>query len=347
MKIGILTFHYAYNYGAVLQAEALYSFLRQQGHDVGFVNYFNKEVKGFYGVIDKRGIKRNSPIVIIKKIIRFRRFQKYIDGFRYFKPEKICNKGYLDAIIVGSDQVWNIDLTKGFDDYYWMNISYGGIKIAYAASMNSDSINLSYMNEIERLLKNFDFISVRESSLQKELLNLSLKGVELVVDPTLLISPEYWLDKVGGISDGKYVLAYPLRDGRKVMEESKKLADAYGLKLFVLRGMPTASLKKQNREFADPMDFLKLFANASYVVTSSFHGTAFSIVFKKKFFTLRCSDGNNVRTESLLRILSLENRLISEIDVHSRDEIDYHKVSEQLRNLRDDSQNLLINALQK
>lgn len=346
MKIGILTFHYAYNYGAVLQAEALLNFLSLKGYDVAFVDYKNKSIMDFYGIIDRRGIGRNKPFMVLKRILRYRKFKRYISKFPLINKESIVKKGEIDALVVGSDQVWNYNLTAGFDSFYWLDLPYSGIKIAYAASMNSSDVSKLELKKIKTLLSNFDYISVREQSLKELLTPLSPVKVDLVLDPTLMIDPEYWTSKVMCSGCKGYVLAYPLRDTNNVINIAKRIAKAKNKKLIVLRGMPTNSCHYFKEELADPSDFLFYFANADYVVTSSFHGTVFSLVFQKQFYTLKCTDNNNVRTESLLMSVGLLSRLVTiENSLKSLDIIDYNKIRERLTELRQNSQGVLINYL--
>lgn len=348
MKIGILTFHYAYNYGAVLQAEALQKFLSQQGYDVAFVDYRNKSITGFYGIIDRRGIGRNKPFMVLKRILRFRKFKNYISNFPLINKDSIFKKEEIDVLVVGSDQVWNYNLTAGFDSFYWLDIPFTGLKVAYAASMNSCDVTKLELIKIQKLLSNFDYISVREQSLKELLTPLSPVKVDLVLDPTLMIDPDYWLSKVRRSDCKGYVLAYPLRDANNVISFAKRIAKAKNKKLIVLRGMPTNSCHSFKEELADPSDFLTYFANADYVVTSSFHGTAFSLVFQKQFYTLKCTDNNNVRTESLLLSVGLSSRFVTmENSLESLDNIDYINIQERLSELRKASQGVLINYLSK
>ena len=348
MKIGILTFHYAYNYGAVLQAEALLNFLSQLGYDVAFVDYKNKSITDFYGIIDRRGLGRNKPFMVLKRILRYRKFKKYISNFPLINKDSIVKKGEIDVLVVGSDQVWNYNLTSGFDSYYWLDVPFTGKKVAYAASMNSSDISKLELIKIKQLLSNFDYISVREQSLKELLTPLSPVKVDLVLDPTLMIDPEYWTSRVRNSGCKGYVLAYPLRDTKNVINLAKRIAKAKGKKLIVLRGMPTNSCHYFKEELADPFDFLTYFVNADYVVTSSFHGTAFSLIFQKQFYTLKCTDNNNVRTESLLMSVGLSSRFVTMDDpIKSLESIDYKIIRELLSELRQISQGVLINYLSK
>lgn len=220
------------------------------------------------------------------------------------------NLNRYDLIIVGSDQVWNIDITGGFDAYYWGDMPSKKI-VTYAASFNKDYIPNSYISEIKKKLANFNAISVREDSLKDIFQPLTDKEIKVVLDPTLLAPVSIWNQfKHKMVLNRKYILVYALRDEDKLMSSLRLLQKETHLDYILLRGAETWKYSKHIKQFADPGDFVSLFQNAEYIITTSFHGTVFSILFHKLFYTLRCNDGNNSRVESLLKSIGLNNRLI-------------------------------------
>lgn len=199
MRIGILTFHRAHNYGAVLQCYALQQYLVNQGHSVSVIDYEPQEFRDFYNWCKPDFLKVRNPIELIRRLtILNRRRQRYA-SFRKFISLKLnlCPIGEIfsnpfDLVIVGSDQVWNC--INGIDPFYW-----GAIKFpiqttvaSYAASM-PDKIDKELSPRLKTLLDNFKYISVRETLLQTNLINLTGRNdIYQVVDPTLLLDTAEW-----------------------------------------------------------------------------------------------------------------------------------------------------------
>ena len=319
MKIGILTCYYAYNYGGILQAYALQEYLKSKGHVVEFVNYNNKTVKDYYRYVNLKKIPTNRLLSCLKyvitslsrlpfRVVRYKRMQNFIDNNIVVASSE--NIDCYDLIIVGSDQVWNIDITGGLDAYYWGDIPAKSI-VSYAASFNKDHIPSFLVSEIKKKLANFKAISVREDTLKDIFQPLTDKKINIVLDPTLLAPVSIWNQfshKV--VLNRKYILVYALRDEDKLMSSLRLLQQETHLDYVLIRGAETWKYSKHIKQFADPSDFVSLFQNAEYVITTSFHGTVFSILFHKIFYTLKCCDGNNSRVESLLKSVGLKDRLV-------------------------------------
>lgn len=358
MKIGILTFHYAYNYGALMQAWALKEFLISKGHDVSFVNHKNKKIVESYCIYDAKYLKSDSksaffikillyPLKVILRLVKYKKFKLFIaKEFQINKKTDDIND--YEALIVGSDQVWNWKLTGGFDNFYWGKIKSDNNQryIAYAVSLNSDK--LENENEISKLLGNFHSISVREQNLVTLLSPLTEKTISFVSDPTLLIDKETWrkLIKPQNSPKKKYILAYPIRDAKNVIHIAKKISEKENKKYHIIRGEAYLKFWSEDKSLESPYGFISLIANADTVVTSSFHGTILSIIFNKRFYTIRCKDKNNVRVESLLDTLGLNNRLINDYnEITHIDEIDYEKVNQKIKDLKTCSVKYLLTAI--
>ena len=357
MKIGILTFHYAYNYGALMQAWAMKEFLKTKGFDVEFVNHKNKAIEKYYSIYDWKYIKSKSvirllikislyPFILIARFLRYRKFEAFIKQ-EFPINLKRDNIDCYDILIVGSDQVWNYELTDGFDAYYWGNINPNNkIYIAYAVSMNMN--NFKQKDEVGRFLNNFSAISVREKSLQNQLSILTNKKIELVSDPTLLITFSMWnkIIRRKSIKDKEYVLAYPLRDSKEVIVIAQQLASRNKVHLSIISGGVNSNVLQKQKIFASPYEFITLIANSNKVVTSSFHGTILSIIFNKDFYSIRAKDKNNVRIESLLEILGLSDRLINSYEeALSLPTINYAEVNKKLEKLRNHSTQYLLSSI--
>lgn len=332
MKIGILTFHFACNYGAVLQCYALQKFLSDSGHEVEIIDYRPASVAGGYRWFDPRrfwGItpakfwrKTSSEIKVIGD--RKRRYEAF-DAFvrtrlNLSQPVKdrdgmLSAASNYDILIAGSDQIWNRKLTDGTDPLYWGDFFRNGdtAMISYAASME-DGFDKATEEEARKFLPRFNALSVREPSLAQRLMALlPLTEVAVTADPTLLLSPEQWDDvSAPTMTDEPYLLFYQVRKSSKAYEIAKAVAESKGLKLVCL----SAKVELENSKevaAASPEEFLSLFRHASYVVTTSFHGTVFSVVFHKDFLCPAVDDGKNSRQDSLLAALGLGNRVVNDL----------------------------------
>lgn len=345
MKVGILTFHFACNYGAVLQCYALQSFLEASGHEVRVIDYRPKAVADGYRWFDIRRFWGKTPAKFFRKtsselrIIgnrrrRYMAFDEFVYGNLYLSipvqtPEdmvKLSNE--FDIIVVGSDQVWNRRLTCGTDPIYWGDferLSHTSI-VSYAASME-DGFDKDTESSVKRLLARFDALSVREDSLRKELLRcIPDARVKTVVDPVLLLDEFQW-EKIAPVSriEVPYLLYYQVRRSERAYEMAKHVAQDKGLKLICI----SAKVELENSPeaiTASPSEFVSLFKNASFVLTTSFHGTVFSVIFRKEFVCVAVDDGRNTRQDNLLNALELKERNVRDLSGIPSEEIDWNKV---------------------
>lgn len=326
MKIGILTFHAAHNYGAVLQCYALQSYLCSKGHDVSIIDYrqtyllqcydwFNYKTmaKSFFQFDLFRKIKQ-----IRTKKLRYDAFKKFIHKHERLAPVTTIQETPYDCIIIGSDQVWNTKLTNGYDNYYWGNFEKPKKTkvISYAASLESLWPE-SDDKMVAGLLNAFEKISTREEIVANKIRRLlPNKRVETVVDPTLLLDKETWAK----ISEeptvhGRYVLYYQVRQSQLGKELAEKVANQKGIKVVVLSA--NASLYNTPECYAaSPALFLGLIKNADFIVSSSFHGTVFSIIFEKPFISVS-NMTKDTRVSQLLNDLNLSNRLLDDSNIDS------------------------------
>lgn len=325
MRIGILTFHAAHNYGAVLQCYSLQEYLKSLGHEVSVINYQNKKMLSVYKRFRIGRILKKNPIKMIKNIYteillyqkrekRYYAFHKFINEELNLVPIETIERLPFDVIFIGSDQVWNYKLTYGFDSYYWGDFIRPPhtMLASYAASMQ-DEWPESIDEVIKSKLKNFDFVSVREASLAQKLQTLSPnKRVYHVVDPTLLISASAW-NRIATQIDINipYVLFYQVDVNPLAREIAKKIAKRENLKLLVI----SANIQNENNRIAvsaSPVDFVGLVKCARVIVSASFHATVFSILLKKDFYSIK-AHGKNARISSLLSNFGLESRAIESV----------------------------------
>lgn len=343
MKIGILTFHHAHNYGAVLQAYALQEVLRKKGHNVEFINYRNPYLLSIYNWFSwKRFITKNVIKAIKELNLVLKRKRRY-DNFQYFIQSKlsITDQSYdltsYDIIIIGSDQVWNPKLTHGFDSMYWGNWNhYDTIVASYAASME-DHISPNDKIEISMLLKNFDFISVREENLKNQLKLLTNKNIDVVVDPTLLLNREHWLEMGNNpIIKEDYILLYQVRNNEKAENIAQQISKHLNVKIVHLSARIDLSNDKKTIS-SGPLEFLSLFHHARFVVCTSFHGTIFSLIYHKPFCSVLLDDGKDSRVTNLLFQVGLSDRGVSKYEKYLITPVDWINIDERIKELRQHS----------
>lgn len=337
MRIGILSFHAAHNYGAVLQCYALIAYLKNKGHNVSVIDYRLPKLLDVYKWYDSKRWLRKNPILSCKqlwhelKYIHVRRkrylsFETFINNNLPLESVSSIFNDPFDLIIIGSDQVWNFKLTRGFDNYYWGAFEHPSeTKLAtYAASM-MDSWPIQYDKMIEKLTKNFWKISIRELSIAKKIESITNKNISQVDDPTLLIDATRWskIEQPLPIDSKPYLFVYQVNATNLAIKIAKHIAKQKKLSIIYL----SARLDDVNTSqiaASGPEQFIGLIKNAAFVLCSSFHGTVFSLIFKKQFYSLK-GLGKNARVETLLKKYSLLDRFIDAIP-KCIDEIDYTNI---------------------
>lgn len=367
-KIGIVTFHKAHNYGAMLQAYALEKKLISKGkNDVEIINYYSDEIYSNYRVI--RPLCKNplkslkhfiDDIVLYKKRrLRFNVFEKFLqDNFemsKEYKEEKqIKNEKFLyDVLITGSDQVWNPKIVGELSDVYTLNFSKDNVKkISYAASVGSVDYIDEYKEKFIKTLDRLDYISVREDDACKSLNNLTDKKVERVIDPTLLLSKEEWNNTLNNIEklNNKYIVAYVVEPDDEYIRIVNDLSDKTGLPV-VHFGIKNPGYKNvlKSAYTEGPLEFVNYIKNAEYVVATSFHATVFSIIFNKKFFVVPHRK-TGARVTNLLDLLNIENRAFYDFEefknIDYTFDTDWNEVNKKLEEEREKSINWLKNAIE-
>lgn len=323
MKIGILTYHRAHNYGAVLQCYALKSYLNSLGHSTIVVDY--KPSYFHYGLFVWYKWLSINPFKMIKKIEtqfhtfhiskkRYEAFDHFIND--YIAPQKVnLNKEHndIDIFVFGSDQIWRKN-GESFDPIFWGDFCAAkhAKLISYAASMGRSSLSDTEQHQVRSWLKNFSSIMVRENSLKDLLAPLTEKNVEVVADPTLLLSQQEW-DKIAVKPKHKrpYVLVYQVIEHPSAIEIAKEAAKELDADIIEIASK-VKSIKNEHQMIFDasPCEFLGWISSASFVVTTSFHGTAFSIIYKKPFVSIKQNLPSDLRISSILESFDLQERLV-------------------------------------
>lgn len=363
-KIGILTQPLGLNYGGVLQAYALQQILIESGHNVITINrVYNahskikialsklkhlllnpaaKKTSSNFSEYEIKYISKNILHFINEKILVSEvidRDKKMFEHFEY---------NHYDALIVGSDQVWRPKYSPNIYNFYFDFIKNNNCikRMAYAASFGVS--NWEYDNiqteKCKALVNKFNAVSVREDS-GVELCKQNFKiNADLVLDPTMLLSKSHYISLIeteNTENTGK-LYTYILDDSLEKNELINQIASDLGLSKF--SNQPNESLKYMKSPSVDDYVFPKIdgwikgFYDASFIVTDSFHGMVFSILFNKPFLAIVNEDRGAARFKSLLSQFNLENRLIdTKVTFHKdllNNPINYDDVNDKLEKLR-------------
>lgn len=356
MKVAILTFHDTTNYGAILQTYALQQKIKNNGHECEILDYKCQAIEERYKIKkikDCKNIKNFIKILLTnknKKIVK----EKFIEFTNKYllMSDKIYNKSNIrsankiyDSFIVGSDQVWNLDLTKGDLTYFLDFVDDNTKKNSYAASIGKESVSDKEKNIFKKFLKSFNEINVRENQGAVILKSIIDTNVNVTLDPTLLIDKKEWKKFISKEIKKDYILLYVIAPNERIIEFTKKLAKKEKLEIIYLNQSYFNILGMKNIRNSTPNEFLEYIYHAKYVVTTSFHGLAFSINFEKQFYYALSNEKNNYnsRIENLVEIFELKDR---NIDSYSENnDIDYKLVNDILIKKRNESINILDNML--
>ena len=326
MKIGILTFHKAINYGAVLQAWALQYFLKTQGFNCKIIDYHCIPVENNYKPFSFLTLKKQPPLDVAARVLsglrHFQHIRRRTQKFNAFINENFSLVSMLDistlnAIIVGSDQIWNPSLTGGTldDTFLLINKEFSHCaKLSYAASSETSFISgPQHLLKLTTALEDFDWISVREKSLAELLSQKATISVCTTVDPTLLLDAnDYEPIIVFPRIKHPYIFVYQVNYNNSAMAIAHKKAEELGCDIIYLNSRFSFRRKEKNICCdVGPKEFLGLIKNAAYVITTSFHGLVFSMLFKKQFIVPRIEHMG--RQINLLKLLNLQDRIIENV----------------------------------
>lgn len=329
MKIALITIHNANNYGAILQTFALQKILSNYGK-VEIIDYENRHISrsldiirlypSFHGLLGTG--KDLFRLIPRRKAIK--RFQEFMNTNihttrRYSRVELEQKKDYAyDVYISGSDQIWNPECVSDkniFDPIYFLDfLPQKKKKISYASSLGSYQFSMEEKEKLQIFLKCYEYLSVREKDAQLFLNELDL-NVEHVLDPSLLLTKQEWLDSldVKSRSDtDDYILLYTVPKSELLRETVEYISSKLKMKVIAINQSLTtgADVDEQIRD-AGPLEFIKYFSSASFVITDSFHGTCFALNFGIPFVSV--SAGKNInRVQSLLSIVGLEDVILKD-----------------------------------
>ena len=244
--------------------------------------------------------------------------------------------GKYDIYISGSDQVWDYKLTN-FDKTYFLDFPAAGKKkCSYAASIGEHIPPEEFRQDYSRLLGDFDEILVREDYGADIVEELTGKRPKVVCDPTLLLTAEEWepLLKEPRRKD-KYILVYQLGINPEIVNFARRLKKKTGCKIVYIPFPLVGLLSCQCKIAVGPAEWMGLFKNAEYVISDSFHGVVFSLLFNRKFFAKADGHHKNRRVEQLLKLVNLSERTMNDVsDEQLTEEIDFTYANKQLEDFR-------------
>lgn len=342
MKIGIITILRVNNYGAELQAYATQKALQLLGYQAEIIDYLFyknpahiktalsaptvkasliKRIKEFLFPLITKWKAKNSRANALRNT-RFEAFHgthtRTSKQYRSYDELKIAELDY-DVLISGSDQVWNPGNHTSLDPYFLFFASKAAKKIAYASSFGVSQIPAGARSYYARALSKYNAIGVREDTAVELVRDLSGKEAQLVLDPTLLLTPEEWLKVATPVErcpDSPFLLIYELGNIPYIKQFALHVAKQTGMR--IVRLCQSASPEGSDKDIvnitdAGPSEFLYLFNKATLILTNSFHGTAFSLNFGKQFYTIiPAAKNNNARQKSILKLCKCEDRSIEE-----------------------------------
>lgn len=368
MKVDVITRHAVANYGSILQSYSTQKVMEKLGVECEIINYIREDEKGknIWKMLLKRSNKWNKNIItrLIYRIMqepnytysynKFLEFRKEIlkETREYNSLDELKNDlPEADVFCTGSDQVWGQIGNEPYDEAYFLKFVPKNKKcIAYSASFGKKVNSKELLNNLNFLLKDYNKILVRENTAVEIIKSIGIENVEQVLDPTLLLDKEEWSKLAIDIKNkSDYVLVYQLHDNKQFEIFSKQFAKKANLKLIRISPSISNIFKTGHTVFMPtPQEFLGYIKNAKYILTDSFHGTVFSILFNKNFIDI-LPDKSATRIESILALTGLENRILKSYQDFSliNKNIKYKNINEILKKERIKSVNLLKEAIFK
>lgn len=363
MKIGILTFHRAFNYGAVLQTLGLVDTLKKEYPDatIEVIDYYNKRVqevcKSFYMT------KGNKIVSFAKAILRYPERQKKKNNFDRFIQDNVPLsltsfydeldlkriENEYDYFITGSDQVWN-NVCGNFDKAYFLTfVENRHKKIAYAASFGFKKIPNGLEEEYRQRLENFTKISVREKSGCEILKKLDEKKAVICLDPTLLLHKDQWEKYVQPVKEKEpYIFAYSVLEPNFANELSKIASYTNKKVIYLCDYIRKKQKNVKTIRGISPIEFISYIHNADMVITNSFHGTVFSILFEKEVYVeTKTEKYENDRVINLLDSVGIKGREVKKQRWNGLEKnlIDWERVKNNIEIMREESINFIKDSL--
>ena len=366
MKVLNITLHAINNYGSVLQTFATETIFKKLGCEVETIDYIRKTAR-LNSASEILKAKNLSPKLKLKTLIhhiffknssgnrttKFKLFRnKYLNlTDKYYSNEELKNNPpFADIYCTGSDQTWNTVCQGGVPMAFFLDfVPSDKIKISYAASFGINKIPENDKAEVKKLLSSYSYISVREQSGVDILNELGFKST-LVLDPTLTLEESDWNEfSESRLFKEEYIFAYQLNRNPKFTEYINKFSEKKGLKLVLVRSrkepVPKNGICITD---ASPQEWLSLVKNAKYVITDSFHCTAFCILFHRQFIVIMPPQ-YSIRISDFLKEINLSDRILTDFNVYNLidKQIDFAPIDKWLEYKREHTVDFLKSAIYK
>jgi len=329
-SIGVITMHRPISFGSSLQAYALQRKIEALGYYCEIIDYQYPNSIHYSTSRLRRLITNvvrwilNMPLGFPNLVeqYRFEKFRKnYLNLSSYYKSAEQLkqNPPEYDVYCTGSDQVWNSKFTKGDTSFLLSFVPKYKKKVSYASSFAIDFIKDEYQNSYKNYLSQYSYLSVRETGGKKIIQELIGRDAQLVCDPTILLTKEEWIPliKKSKIKISKpYILVFMLTYSFNPYPEVNRIIEyvykKLGYHLVFLNGRKQDFLRKDSTviKSAGPCEFLDLIYNASFVITSSFHGVAFSVNFDKDFIAIIKNGHSDSRLLSFLDRINMTDKAV-------------------------------------
>ncbi len=365
MDLKVITRHAPSNYGSLLQSIATVNLLEGVGHKCTIIDYQRPDERGLKSITTALHDKPEWNGSMLKRLLyialrfpteqyarnKFDRFRKkYLPMTPRFSNSSELTGLKADIFVTGSDQVWGPVGADKIDPAYFLDFTKGK-KFALAASFGREKLTKESVESIRSMLLDYDAITVREASASSLIKDMGLESPRTVIDPTLMVTSDFWRTLAQGskIHNEKYLLIYQIHNNPAVDIYASRLAKAKGLKL--VRISPFAHQITRAGSLIllpDPKDFINYIDKAEMMVTDSFHGTCFAVSLGTQFMTVIPVNGTGTRNRNLLEQLGLTDRIVhgtEDDSVTDLKAIDFIRVNERLKKLREDSVEYIKTAL--
>ncbi|MFQ9030067.1 MAG: polysaccharide pyruvyl transferase family protein [Oscillospiraceae bacterium] len=327
MKICTITCHDVYNVGASLQAYALQTYLKSLGHDVKIIDYKPDYLSKHYRLdivsnpkYDKPFLKQAYLLAKLPGRLHMLPRKKAFDSFtakyldltkRYTSNAELKKEPpEADAFLAGSDQIWNPLFPNGKDPAFYLDFALHGIRASYAASFAVDEFPQELREVTAQYLKRFDHIAVREKSGLSVLKTLGITNAVTVLDPVFLLDRAQWeamAERPEGC-EAPYLLVYDFDNSPAVRKLAGRIAAERGLHIYSVFKIPYA---ERCFSLCGPENFLGLVQGADFVLSNSFHATAFSVIFEREFAVVERTEKINTRMRDFTTMLGLSDHMVT------------------------------------
>ena len=362
MRIKTITCHEVYNYGAILQEYALLKYLNDEGHDAEVIHYKPSYLSGHFRLDVVSNPKWNKPV--IKQLYLFAKLTGRLRDLKRKKTFDLFSQKYIpvnsklyttneelkndlpagDAYICGSDQIWNSFFQNGKDPaFYLYFVPDNRLKIAYAASFATDTIEEDIKAFVKNGVSRLDAVSVRETSGLRILEELGIKNAVQVLDPVFLLPASHWKENFISPIEEDYIFIYDFDNNPFLKEQAIRIKKKYGYKIYAAN----KNIKYADKNFylEGPEKFLSLIYSSKLNISNSFHALAFSIIFNKRFIAFNRFEEINTRMKDLLAAFNLPPMNISENQIALIENYSTEVDTNLFNRLVDDSKHFLNNAL--